>query len=154
MIIDLERGALLDDVFLLPFEFAVPDLLFRRELIGPLGDQLLSRGLRVEALSSQEVSRATIVLRQRPALSVADTFAFSLAESRGWTLLTGDGDLRRLAIAERLDVHGVLWVIDNLEGGRHVSLKKLHEGLTAISTHPRCRLPASEIKKRLARYGQ
>ena len=37
VIIDLERGALLDDLFRLPFEFAVPDLLFHRELAGPLG---------------------------------------------------------------------------------------------------------------------
>jgi hypothetical protein len=38
----------------------------------------------------------------------SDTFAFAIAESRGWGLLTGDGTLRKLASAEQLDMHGVL----------------------------------------------
>jgi hypothetical protein len=36
VIIDLERGVLLEDLFRLPFGFAMPDLLFHRELTGPL----------------------------------------------------------------------------------------------------------------------
>lgn len=38
VIIDLDRGALIEDLFRLPYEFAVPDLLFARELAGALGD--------------------------------------------------------------------------------------------------------------------
>jgi hypothetical protein len=34
---DLERGSLLEDMFRLPFEFAVPDLLYARELAGTPG---------------------------------------------------------------------------------------------------------------------
>ena len=41
VLIDLERADLLDEMFLLPFEFAVPDLLYGRELAGELGDRLL-----------------------------------------------------------------------------------------------------------------
>jgi hypothetical protein len=33
VIVDLERGALVDSCFRLPFEFAVPDLLYSREVI-------------------------------------------------------------------------------------------------------------------------
>ena len=32
VLIDLERGSFLESIFSLPFEFAVPDLLFKREL--------------------------------------------------------------------------------------------------------------------------
>ena len=111
VIIDLERGTLLEDLFRLPFEFAVPDLLFRRELAGPLGDRLVALGLRVEELTSIEITRAT-VRRERKELSTADTFAFAIAESRGWPLLTGDGGLRRLAVECRMEFHGVLWICD------------------------------------------
>ena len=152
VIIDLERGALLDDLFCLPFEFAVPDLLFRRELAGPLGDRLVALGLRVEELSPVELTRATTVRRQKKELSTPDTFAFAIAEGRGWPLLTGDGGLRRLAAECHVDFHGVLWICDQFEAGAHVPLARLHAGLTALSTHPRCRLPAAEVRHRLERY--
>jgi hypothetical protein len=146
VIIDLERGTLLDDLFRLPFEFAVPDLLFRRELAGPLGDRLVALGLRVELI------RATTVRRQRKDLSTADTFAFAIAEGRGWPLLTGDGGLRRLASECQVTFHGVLWICDQFEEGLHVPLPRLHAGLTALSSHPRCRLPPAEVRRRLDRY--
>ncbi|RRH87727.1 hypothetical protein EH240_36045 [Mesorhizobium tamadayense] len=152
VIIDLERGNLLEHIFRLPFEFAVPDLLFHRELKGPTGDGLVARGLRIEELSSHEVTRATTVQRRNPTLSFADAFAFSLAEMRGWLLLTGDGGLRRLAVAERLEVHGVLWLLDQMEAGRHLSSVELHVCLSAIASHPRSRLPVPEVRRRLARY--
>lgn len=151
VIIDMERGDFLDDLFKLPMEFAVPDLLFARELAGDLGTRLVQLGLRVEELDSRELKRATEVIRNHRQLSTADTFAFALAESRGWTLLSGDGGLRSLAGANNVPVHGVLWLCDQLEGNQ-TPLERLHAGLTAISSHPRCRLPAEEIEIRLARY--
>jgi len=81
VIIDLERGSLLDDLFRLPFEFAVPDLLYRRELQGDLGDRLRALGLRIEELTRAELSRATVIARERKALSAPDIFAYTLAES-------------------------------------------------------------------------
>lgn len=154
VIIDLERGTLLDDLFRLPFEFAVPDLLFHRELAGALGDRLMALGLRVEELTSVELTRATTVRRERKELSTPDTFAFAIAEGRQWPLLTGDGGLRRLAAECHVAFHGVLWICDQLETGSHVPLPRLHAGLTALSSHPRCRLPAAEVRQRLGRYAE
>lgn len=131
---------MLEDLFRLPFEFAVPDLLFVRELAGDLGDRLTALGLRVEELSPAELIRATTIRRQRVNLSTPDTFAFAIAESRKWTLLTGDGGLR------------VLWIFDQLADGNHLGFDRLHAGLTAISAHPRCRLPATEVRRRLNRF--
>lgn len=152
VIIDLERGALLDDMFRLPFEFAVPDLLFHRELVGEIGERLMALGLRVEELAPGELTRATIVRRQHSDLSTPDTFAFALAEARGWPLLTGDGGLRRVAVEHQVEIHGVLWICDQFEEGEHITAIKLHAGLTAISSHPRCRLPGTEVRRRLDRY--
>ncbi len=152
VIIDLERGALLEDLFQLPFAFAVPDLLFHRELAGPLGDRLVAFGLRVEELTPAELTRATTVRRERKELSTPDTFAFAIAEGRQWPLLTGDGGLRRLAAECRIAFHGVLWICDQFENGKHVPRPRLHAGLTAISAHPRCRLPTGVVRQRLERY--
>jgi predicted nucleic acid-binding protein len=154
VLIDLERGQLLEEMFRLPFEFAVPDLLYAKELTGALGEKLVALGLRVEVLTPAELSRATIARRQNARLSTPDTFAFAIAQSRHWTLLTGDGGLRELAQAERIDMHGVLWLFDQLADGNHVSFERLHRELSAIFAHPRCRLPANEVRLRLARFAQ
>jgi len=154
VLIDLERANLLEEMFLLPFEFAVPDLLYGRELAGELGDRLMPLGLRIEELTPVELRRATAVNRQHSRLSVPDTFAFAIAEARGWGLLTGDGTLRELAIAEQIDMHGVLWLFDQLADGNHVALARLHRGLSSLFAHPRCRLPANEVRRRLARFTQ
>lgn len=152
VIIDLERAGLLDEMFLLPFEFAVPDLLYARELEGDLGDRLIALGLRVEELTAAELRRATSVNRHHVKLSVPDTFAFALAESRTWTLLTGDGTLRTLANTEQITMHGVLWLFDQMADGSHVVFDRLHGGLTQLFAHPRCRLPANEVRQRLTRF--
>lgn len=151
IIIDLDRGSLLDDMFTLPFEFAVPDLLFQQELNDELGDRLLALGLKVEELAPSETRRATTFHREHKQLSLPDTFAFAIAESRKWGLLTGDGRLRQLAATSEVEVHGVLWVCDQMEAA-NVSRDRLHGGLSAIHAHPRCRLPNDEVVERLTRY--
>lgn len=153
VIIDLDRGALIEDLFRLPYEFAVPDLLFERELRGPLGDRMVALGLRVEELTSQEVTRAAVLRRLKADLSTPDTFAFVIAEGRGWPLLTGDGSLRAMAQETGLSVHGVLWLFDEFERAAVVEFIRLHQGLSAIFAHPRCRLPGAEVRRRLARFG-
>ena len=152
ILIDLERGVLIEALFQLPHDFVVPDLLFERELKGDFGDRLVALGLRIEGLTAAELTRATLVRRQRAALSTPDTFAFALARERTWTLLTGDGALRALAAQEHVPTHGVLWVLDELHAGAVVDAPTLHAGLTAISRHPRCRLPPVEVATRLALY--
>lgn len=154
VLIDLERAGLLEAMFVLPFEFAVPDLLYERELAGEMGERLLGLGLRVETLTSMEVRRATEVNRAHTRLSAPDTFAFVIAQARGWGLLTGDGVLRELATAEDVDMHGVLWVLDQFADGGHVEFAHLHAGLSRLANHPRCRLPAGEIRRRLARFSK
>jgi hypothetical protein len=58
VIIDLERGELLESVFQLNYQFAVPDLLFEEELKPYGGDRLLELGLRVEELDGSGVGQA------------------------------------------------------------------------------------------------
>jgi predicted nucleic acid-binding protein len=152
VIVDLERGGFLDVAFRLPYEFAVPDILYHRELDGHGGDELVQRGLRVEELKEQEIALAQSIRQTNFALSLPDTFAYVLAKERGWTLLTGDGALRALSKGSGIAVHGVLWVLDEMENHECAALDQLVRGLDTIATHPRCRLPRAEIAVRLARW--
>ena len=154
VLIDLERGSLLETCFRLPFQFAVPDLLYERELKNHGGDNLLRLGLRIEELDSTGVAWALRYRHKQPLISLPDSFALALAARNTWTLLTGDGALRGLANEEHIDCHGVLWMLDQMFEVAATSANELHAGLEAISAHPRCRLPKAEIRKRLRRWRQ
>jgi hypothetical protein len=152
VLVDLERGGFLDSCFKRPFEFAVPDLLYRRELEQIGGAEMVARGLRVEELTSGEVSSAQQVRTGHPKLSLPDAYAYALAVARGWTLLTGDGELRALAQASQVPYFGVLWMLDQFFEGHIIEAAVIAAGLEAIAAHPRCRLPKSELHVRLERY--
>ena len=152
VLVDLERGSLLDAAFRTPFEFAVPDLLYERELKDHGGDRLCRLGLQVSELDGEGVARALRYRHAWPALSLSDCFALALAAGNRWTLLTGDAALRKLVDAERVDCHGILWLMDEMLRTASASAREVHDGLAAISAHPRCRLPKGEARARLARY--
>jgi hypothetical protein len=152
VLVDLERGALVDSCFRLAFEFAVPDLLYRRELADFGGPALVEVGLRVEELTGRELAAAQELRSAHPKLSLPDAYAYSLASARGWVLLSGDGELRTLARAERISCFGVLWLCDQLFEANVLEAEILAVGLEAIAAHPRCRLPRPEIAARISRY--
>lgn len=81
-----------------------------------------------------------------------DSFALALAKTKSWPLLAGDRKLRELADEEYVACHGVLWALDRMFEQQVSDGKRLAEGLTAIASNPRCRLPRAEILKRLQRY--
>lgn len=152
VLIDLERSSLTGRAFASSYEFAVPDLLYETELKDNVGPDLLKLGLRVIESDSSETTEAQAFRLAHLEVSVPDAFAYSLALRRGWSLLAGDGALRHLAAAAGMDVHGVLWLMDQLLEQRVASPTELHRGLLTLSKHPRCRLPPREVQFRLAKY--
>jgi len=152
VIIDLDRGDLLEAAFALPDALVVPDLLFERELDAEFGDRLRALGVVIESLTGAEVANATQLGRAERKLSVADTFAFALAQGRQWTLLTGDGVLRGVAEVQGVAVHGMLWIVDRIEAEGICDTVTLHGCLTKVIGHHRCRLPRREVDVRLKRW--
>jgi len=148
-LIDLERGGMLECAFKLPLRFCVPDLLYERELAGNIGPVLRALGLAIEALSSAATSQAQQMWQSRKILSLPDCFAFTLAQERGWLLLTGDGALRAAAEAEKIECHGFFWLFDLVHAASIESPTFLTRSLETLSAHPRCRLPSKEVTKRL-----
>ena len=155
-LIDLRKVSLLDALLRLPCEFLIPNTLFEDELIKFTAAQkkaLLRGGLQVVDLPGERVLRAQAVMRQAPRLSVHDGFAFALAEHHpGCILLTGDGELRTLAAQHKIEVHGVLWVIDELHRNGVVKAKTLLRALKAFSSDATVRLPKREVSASIKRF--
>ncbi|MDE2465701.1 MAG: hypothetical protein KGO02_18600 [Alphaproteobacteria bacterium] len=149
VLIDLERGGLLETVFAAGLPLVVPDLLYEQELAGENGPYLKSLGLGVVSLSSAEMQMAQDVRTARPGLSVADCFALSCAARPNHCLVTGDGLLRKEATKRLGEVYGLLWLLDQIEATGQASRSVLADGLTKISQHPRARLPKDEVQRRI-----
>ncbi|MGE3703085.1 MAG: hypothetical protein AB7G08_30655 [Hyphomicrobiaceae bacterium] len=152
VVIDLERAELIERVFALPYRFVVPEALYEQELKDYGGEQLLALGLETRVLTGEQVTEAQRFRALDHRISIHDSFALSLAKAEAAILLAGDAAMRRLAAAEEVRCHGVLWVFDRLEEHRVVDAAVLHAGLSRVVAHPRCWLPVSAVKLRLSRY--
>jgi hypothetical protein len=152
VLIDLDRGGLLETLFQLAFGIAVPDVLYASELESWRGRELVELGLQVLELDENGVSLAQAYTTADRRISLPDGFALALARIGGHVLLTGDQHLRALAGREGVGCHGLLWVLDEFESSGLVSSGDLLAGLALISSHRRSRLPVEEVRERENRY--
>ena len=156
VLIEFSKRDLLDKMFELEFQFAVPDLLFYEELID-LGrysrQDLLNLGLQVESLDPEGVEMAVSYQRRRTALSLVDSFALALANHRGWHLLTEDRTMRNVARSEGIPLRDALWVIDNMLAAGFLSASHVLATLVSMRDDPKCPILHRELAHRIARLG-
>jgi hypothetical protein len=152
VLIDLERGGLLETVFEAGLTLVVPDLLYERELESDIGPYLRRLGLGVVSLTAAEVQVAQAVRTERPGLSLPDCFALSCANRQNHKLVTGDGLLRKEAGKRLGQVYGLLWLLDQVVESGKIPVDVLREGLDKIAVYPRTRLPVDEVRKRLTAW--
>lgn len=149
VLIDLERGNLLQCALAGPDTVATPDLLYEKELADFNGPELLQLGLQLLTLTPEEMTQVQVLHSDQPKLSVPDCAAYIGAQREEHILLTGDGLLRQHATDTNVDHHGVLWLLDRLSASGAATNQELHAGLTRIAEHRQCRLPRNEIQARL-----
>ena len=123
------------------------------ELLYPLAlrTDLLKYGLHRTDLTEEEYQLAIRFTTIYPQLSAYDRFALSIAKVRKIILLTGDGRLRKAALQEKVEVHGTLWVVDQLWAKRRLQGEEYKTLLAQLENHcgKEVRLPLDEILKRI-----
>ncbi|XKH61531.1 PIN domain-containing protein [Halomonas sediminis] len=103
IIIDLEAGEILATLFKLPYQFAMPDILYEEEIEEGSPD-LINMGLKTLVVSGEYVNYAERLGEQygdEPGFN--DRLALALAKQESCPLLTGDGNLRMLAAKEEAE---------------------------------------------------
>ncbi|HWT67965.1 MAG TPA: type II toxin-antitoxin system VapC family toxin [Pseudomonas sp.] len=148
--IDFRNAGLLEQMFRLPFTLCCTDFVLQ-ELEDFPHDDLLDRGLIVEAFDERAVIRLFGLKIEHNNSSLADVSCYLLAQETGRPLLTGDGKLRRQAQRDGLQVHGALWLLDLMV--EHQVLEETHAAcaLSHMLEHG-ARLPANECEIRLSRW--
>lgn len=152
VLIDLERGGLLQAAFQSGHTLIVPDILYQNELEAYNGPYFVSLGLGVTDCTPDEVQMAQDLANTHPALSLEDCFALACATRSNHILLTGDGPLRAAAGPKSVPCKGLLWLLDEMLASGNINPSALCAGLTLVSQHPRCRLPKQEVQKRLTSW--
>jgi len=118
-LIDLRKGRLLPVLCCLPYRFVVPLPIKVSELLDftPQEWALLDgSGMETYDLPPERVSDVFALKNQHSSLSANDCFCLVTTQCQeNGILLTGDQTLRKVAMAAGVEVHGVLWIIDELK---------------------------------------
>ena len=151
-LIDLRKGGLLEALCRLPYGLVIP-LPVRESEVLHFSDRewlyLDSHGMTTHDLTSAEVAQASTLKDDHCALSANDCFCLVTALANRGTLLTGDAQLRKVAIQKGLRVHGVLWVIDELAAADACATSQLIDALKLWQSDNTVFLPRQEVAKRL-----
>jgi predicted nucleic acid-binding protein len=114
----------------------------------PSGAWLEQLGVRRCELSGSQVEKVAEMAARYLRPSRLDLFALVQAKGEGAVLLTDDGDLRAAAENEGLQVHGTLWLLDQLVAQGVVSKERAVEGLKQMKKAGSW-LPKEEVGRRL-----
>lgn len=113
ILIDMEEGGLLVSMFSLECKFIIPDILFVEELV-EIHAHFLDYGLEQRALSAESMLVAMKMMNSYRRPSRNDLFALALAKQEACSLLTGDKHLKMAAEEEGVNVHGTIWLVEEL----------------------------------------
>lgn len=155
-LIDLRKAFLLDALIHLPYEIVIPDALFSDELVEFTEIErtsLINNGLKVLETPSTGIARIQEINRNFPSLSIYDCFGFVLAERlQNSILLTGDKILRKVATTYGIEVHGILWAIDEMYESKTAAANQLYNALILFEKDITVRLPKKDLQLYIKRY--
>ena len=139
VLIDLEEGELIEQLFKLPFDIYCPDTLFYEEL-EEQHHSLLDLGLQLMELDDITVLEASRLILQYSKVSNNDCFALALAKSENCPLLSGDQALRKAADAEAVEVYGTIWIVERLIQRKIIDIHQAESAFNRMKDSKR-RLP-------------
>lgn len=150
ILIDMEEGGILADMFRLPYEFATPDILYEEELSEEHA-HLIDLGLVLKEVNSNSMAYVIQLTETYTRTSRYDCFALALAKQENCPLLTGDMALRQAAEQEQAQVYGTIWVIEQLITENVISVERATSAYALMKSSGR-RLPWDIVQRSLDRF--
>lgn len=114
--IDLISVGLQEKLFLLPIEIHTTDMVIfeiKREGQSGIMIDLINKGyLSVKTYTSEEMLQFFQAGHRKYNLSLADYSVLTYSKENSYILLTCDGNLRKVALSEGVEVHGSIYIIN------------------------------------------
>jgi predicted nucleic acid-binding protein len=151
ILFDAVKGGILHEMFQLPFIFITSDFVAYRELTTPPLSSFEKAGIRIEELSGSQITILEEIHTAHRNLSVNDISVFILAKDQDITLVTGDEALRKYAESSGVQVHGILWILDELVRNEIIRKNDAAIALRRMLDNE-CRLPKTECDERFSRW--
>ena len=148
ILIDMEEGGLLVEMFQLPYQFATPDILFFEELEEEHA-HLPDLGLELKEISPDSMMYAMQLTSTYTKASRNDCFALALAKQVQCPLLTGDKALRIAAEREAMIAKGTIWLVKQLVVHQQINTEQARSAFEQMRNNGR-RLPWSLVEQVLA----
>ena len=145
ILIDIEDGNLSSVIFRLPYEITVPDILFELEL-RERHNYLLEAGLKVRSLTAESVKRTESLSFKYSRPSLMDHSALEKCP-----LLSGDKDLRVAAKSEGVEIHGTVWIIEELLSHKLLKQVQARDSFDSMKAKG-SRLPWGDVEKLLNKW--
>jgi len=153
ILIDLVELQLLPQFFALKFEFFTTTLILEElldEQQAQLETYLTKEILIAEEMSATDLESIKTIEKSKPKLSPQDCSAYHQAASKQGTLVTSDNVLRKFAMATNIDVHGHLWVFDQMVAQNTLTPITASQKLTELcdTINTQLKLPKAECDQR------
>jgi predicted nucleic acid-binding protein len=152
-LIDLHKVGLVEVMLQLPYDFVVALPVAHNEVLDFTDadwKRFFGAGLEQVDLDPGQVGRAIAHRSRHAKLTAEDCFSLVLAEDiKDSILLTGDAELRSVAVGKGCEVHGVIWVTDEIYSRSLLANVKLAKCLEAWLNDPLVRLPVGQLNTRL-----
>jgi len=149
--IDLKNGEVLELIFELPYQFITTDFA-ADEMLPSFWTFLETLGVEAYGLSSEQITDIYLLNQSHPPVSTTDLSCLVLARDLSAILLSGDNPLRKLAEAQAIEVHGVLWLLDSLLDHQIITQSEACLVLKRMLAN-NARLPKKPCNKRLKQWG-
>lgn len=156
--IDLVDIGLLEQFLLLPFGIHTTDIVIAEinvdEQKAAVLDVVEKACIKVKTYTPDELLRLYSFInskRQTYDLHPADFSVWQYSSENNYTLLTGDGNLRKAASADGVEVHGTIFLIDKMVEYQILTPTLAAEKLELLYSI-NSRLPKSEIDLRIVKW--
>ncbi len=155
ILIDCAEIELLDAVFQLPLVFKTTDFIWQEILVANQQDYIQpyirAERLKVTSFTADEVLAISQLQYESTGISIEDSSALYLARKDSAILLTGDGKLRRVAQQTGIQVHGIIWLLDEVLRYALIDTASACKKIKLLkSKNPR--LPAHALQERIRQW--
>lgn len=146
----MDVAGILEKMFRLPEDFAVPNILYAEELSED-HPELPVLGLTVLDVHAKYITEAYELGDKYAKTSTNDLLALVLAKQEDCPLLTGDAKLREAAEDQLVEVRGTLWVVERMYEEKIISCVGIEAAYEKMKEEGR-RLPWVEVNKQINRF--
>ncbi|MCR4964887.1 MAG: hypothetical protein K6A41_04450 [Bacteroidales bacterium] len=158
ILIDFCKLEILEAFFQLQYDFQVVDAVW--EELNTQHQIQLQPFIQEERLAviteAAEIKDILLIKEERGQLSIPDCTSLLYAKKQQTILLTSDKNLRSTATQHKVEVHGHLWIFDNLVNSGILSGKTAVEKLLNMTAevNPKLGLPKPELEMRIKNWKQ